>query len=127
MLYSARALTTRRLTIVLYCAVLALLVMTTFYPQPVAGVSILLILSVKLLPLLPFIPTVLRGDNRGYIWLSFVLIFYFTQAVVTAWLSQGALLPTLQAVLTLALFTVAMFHLKLNRSPVAASTGDSQS
>ena len=49
------------------------------------------------------------------IWMSFVLIFYFTQAVVSAWLSEGAPMPVVMAVLSGSLFTVAMVHLKVNR------------
>lgn len=116
MLYADNARFTRNLTAALYSAVLVLLVITTFYPQPPEGVSVLLILAVKLLPLLPFAWVVFRGHNRGYIWLSFVIIFYFTQAVVTAWLSEGNALPVLLALLTFLLFTVAMVHLKTNRS-----------
>jgi uncharacterized membrane protein len=47
--------------------------------------------------------------------MSFVVIFYFTQAVVTAWLSEGQPVPVFMAVLTFALFTIAMVHLKANR------------
>lgn len=118
MLKNPKAKSTVLLTSVLYFSVLITLVATTFYPAPVEGVSIALILSVKLLPLLPFIGLVLRGDNRGYIWLAFVVIFYFTQAAVSAWLSEGATGPVLLAILNLLLFTMTMVHLKVNR-PVA--------
>jgi len=85
----------------------------------VDGVSVPLMLAVKLLPLLPFAVLVFRGHNRGYIWMAFVVIFYFTQAVVSAWLSEGAIGPVILTVLTFLLFTVAMIHLKVNR-PVAS-------
>ncbi|WP_166264991.1 DUF2069 domain-containing protein [Marinobacter caseinilyticus] len=116
MLYSPKAKITLVLTALIYLAVIMTLIVTTFYPAPVTGVSVALMLSVKLIPLLLFVIPVFRGHNRGYIWLSFVVIFYFTQAVVTAWLSEGNLGPMLLAVLTFALFTVAMVHLKVNRA-----------
>ncbi len=115
MLYSQAAEKTRLVTAGLYILVLVTLVVTTFYPAPVEGVSVSLILTVKLLPLVPFALIVFRGHNRGYIWMSFVLIFYFTQAVVSAWLSEGATAPVILAVLTLSLFVMAMVHLKMNR------------
>lgn len=118
MLNNPKARITVRATIALYIGVLATLLITTFYPAPVEGVSIPLMLVVKLVPLLPFAVTVFRGHNRGYIWMSFVVIFYFTQAVVSAWLSEGAPGPVILTVLTFLLFTVAMIHLKVNR-PVA--------
>jgi len=115
MLHNPKARHTARATQFLYLAVLATLLITTFYPAPVEGVSLTLILSVKLIPLLALIIPVFRGNNRGYIWLSFVVIFYFTQAVVSAWLSEGAPGPVVLMLLTLLLFTMAMVHLKVNR------------
>ncbi len=115
MLYSEKAKITRALTAALYSLLLVMLVVTTFWPAPVQGVSITLMLAVKLVPVVPFAWVVFRGHNRGYIWMSFVLIFYFTQAVVSAWLSEGAPMPVFMSILTFALFTTAMFHLKANR------------
>ncbi|SOB75957.1 Uncharacterized membrane protein [Marinobacter sp. LV10R510-11A] len=115
MLHNPKARHTARATQFLYLAVLVTLVITTFYPAPVEGVSIVLMLSVKLIPLLALVMLVFRGDNRGYIWLAFVVIFYFTQAVVSAWLSEGAPGPVILVTLTFALFTMAMVHLKVNR------------
>lgn len=51
MLHNDKARHTARLTIALYLAVLATLLATTFWPAPVEGVSIPLMLTVKLLPL----------------------------------------------------------------------------
>lgn len=115
MLHNPKARITANLTILLYLAVLAALVVTTFYPAQIEGVSVTLMLSIKLIPLLAFAIPVFRGNNRGYIWLSFVVIFYFTRYVVSAWLSEGALAPVILTVLTFLLFTVAMVHLKVNR------------
>ena len=86
MLHNPKARITARLTILLYLATLAALLVSTFYPTQVEGVSVTLMLSVKLVPLLAFAVPVFRGHNRGYIWLSFVVIFYFTQYVVSSWL-----------------------------------------
>lgn len=122
MLHNPKARITARLTIMLYLATLAALLVTTFYPVQVEGVSVTLMLSVKLVPLLAFAVPVFRGHNRGYIWLSFVVIFYFTQYVVSSWLSEGALAPLIIAVLTFLLFTVAMVHLKVNRPQPVTET-----
>jgi len=118
MLHNPKARITARATQFLYLAVLATLLITTFYPAPVEGVSIVLMLSVKLIPLLALAIPVFKGNNRGYIWLAFVVIFYFTQAVVSAWLSKGAPGPVALLLLTLVLFIMAMVHLKVNRPVV---------
>lgn len=122
MLHNPKARITTRLTILLYLATLAALLVSTFYPVQVEGVSVTLMLSVKLVPLLAFAVPVFRGHNRGYIWLSFVVIFYFTQYVVSSWLSEGAITPLIIAVLTFLLFTVAMVHLKVNRPQPVTET-----
>lgn len=122
MLHNPKARITANLTILLYLAVLAALVVTTFYPVQIEGVSVTLMLSIKLIPLLAFAIPIFRGNNRGYIWLSFVVIFYFTRYVVSAWLSEGALAPVVLTVLTFLLFTVAMVHLKVNRPQPAPGT-----
>ncbi len=119
MLRNPKAIVTARLTLVLYLATMLALVVTTFYPAPVEGVSLTLILAVKLLPLVGFIVPVYRGNNRAYIWLAFVIIFYFTQGVVSAWLSEGSIGPVITMALTFLLFTVAMIHLKVNRPETA--------
>lgn len=122
MLHNPKARITARLTIALYLATLVALVVTTFYPVKTEGVSVTLMLSIKLIPLLAFAVPVLRGHNRGYIWLSFVVIFYFTRYVVSAWLSEGAIAPMILTVLTFLLFTVAMVHLKVNRPQPVSET-----
>lgn len=119
MLHNEKARATARLTTVCYLALLLTLIVTTFVPAPVAGVSVALMLSVKLVPLLAFLIPVYRGHNRGYIWMSFVVLIYFTQAVVSAWLSQGAPGPVVLTILCMLLFVSAMIHLKVNR-PVSA-------
>lgn len=122
MLHNPKARITARLTILLYLATLAALIVTTFYPVQVEGVSVTLMLSIKLIPLLAFAVPVFRGHNRGLIWLSFVVIFYFTRYVVSAWLSEGAIAPLVLTVLTFLLFTVAMVHLKVNRPQPVSET-----
>lgn len=122
MLYNPKAKLTARLIIGLYLIILAALTVTTFYPVRVENVSVALILSVKLIPLLLFAVPVFRADNRGIIWMSFVVIFYFTQYVVSAWLSEGDLVPVTLAVLTFLLFSISMFHLKLNRTPADSTS-----
>lgn len=119
MLNNPKAKLTARLILGLYILTLIGLAVTTFYPAQIEDVSVTLMLSVKLIPLLLFAVPVFRADNRGIIWMSFVVIFYFTQYVVSAWLSEGAAVPVTLATLTFLLFIVAMFHLKLNRTPPA--------
>lgn len=54
MLYSEKARITRAITAALYSLLLVMLVVTTFWPSPVQDVSVILMLTVKLVPLVPF-------------------------------------------------------------------------
>ena len=119
MLRNPKALITARTTFALYVATIFTLLINSFFPGPEEGVSIVMVLAVKLLPLIGFVVPVYRGNSRAYIWLAFVIIFYFTQGVVSAWLSEGAIGPVITTVLTFLLFTVAMIHLKVNRPETA--------
>ncbi|SFM49028.1 DUF2069 domain-containing protein [Marinobacter zhejiangensis] len=120
-LNTPKARTTALLTIASYLALVVTLVITTFYPAPVEGVSIALILSVKLIPLLLLALPVLSGNNRGYIWLGFVVLFYFTRFVVSSWLTEGDWLQVLLTIESFLLFTFAMWHLKVNRAPAPST------
>lgn len=120
-LNNPKARTTATLTIATYITLIVTLVITTFYPAPVEGVSITLMLSVKLIPLLLLAIAVFSGNNRGYIWLGFVVLFYFAQFVVRAWLSEGAWVPILLTLESFLLFTFAMCHLKVNRPPLTTT------
>lgn len=120
-LNTPKARTTAGLTIASYLALVVTLAITTFYPAPVEGVSVTLILTVKLLPLLLLSVAVFNGNNRGYIWLGFVVLFYFTRFVVSAWLSEGDWVSVVLTIESFLLFTFAMYHLKVNRPPQTAS------
>jgi len=108
---------TRLLTAIIYFLTLATFLVTSLVPGPDPGVSLALVLGVKLVPLLIFMPAVLRGSNRGYIWMSFVLLLYFMEASVSLWLSEGSWGPLATSILTLLLFVMTMWHLKANRYP----------
>ncbi|MCH8499611.1 MAG: DUF2069 domain-containing protein [Marinobacter sp.] len=128
MLHTQAAHTTRNLYLGLYSLLLLILVVSTFWPQQAEYASVSLILTIKLLPIVIFAPGLLRGNNRSYIWLSFVLTAYFTQGVVSAWITEGALLPTALALVTALMFALGMVHLKVNRpeptSPEVTATAE---
>ena len=122
MLYTQAAHTTRNLYLGLYSLLLLILVVSTFWPQQPEYASVSLILTIKLLPIVIFAPGLLRGKNRSYIWLSFVLTAYFTQGVVSAWITEGALMPTALALVTALMFALGMVHLKVNRPSTSTET-----
>lgn len=99
-----------------YAILLLLMIITSLPGQVPAGTSIALILGVKLLPLLIVLPGLLSSQLRAYIWLCFIVLFYFTQAVVETFLSAGAGLDWLITTLTVVMFCTAMLYVKWQRA-----------
>ncbi|KZY49851.1 hypothetical protein A3732_22365, partial [Oleiphilus sp. HI0050] len=80
------------------------------------GSSPWVVVSVKLSPLLIILPGLIKDSLRSYTWLCFIVLFYFTQAVVEAFLSQGAGLDLVITLLTVNIFLSAMFYIKWERA-----------
>ena len=83
---------------------------------PPAKASPLLIALFHIIPLLLFLPGILKRKPRSYIWLCFFILLYFCEGVVSAFL-----LPTIQgwlglaeSLLITALFITAMYAARWN-------------
>ncbi|TVP60828.1 MAG: DUF2069 domain-containing protein [Halomonadaceae bacterium] len=96
----------------LYGTLIALMIMTTFWPDPVEGASPVVMLSIKLFPLLVFLPGLIVGRNTTYIWTCFVVLVYFMQSSVNAYLHEWAWAPSTVMVVTCLYFGTAMLKLK---------------
>ena len=70
---------------------------------------------IKILPLLPALPGLLKNRMYTYRWLSLLVWLYFTEGVVRATSESGlsAGLATLQVVLCVALFVACTLHIRL--------------
>ena len=99
-----------------YVVLLLLMIITSLPGQVPEGTAITLVLAVKLLPLLIVLPGLLQNSLRAYIWLCFIVLFYFTQAVVETFLSAGAGLDWLITTLTIVMFCTAMLYVKWQRA-----------
>jgi|AntDeeMetagen134_2_1112570.scaffolds.fasta_scaffold00035_9 uncharacterized membrane protein len=95
-----------------FLGLILVLTVTTFWPSPVEGASALVILSVKILPLLLFIPGLLRARNTTYIWACFMLMIYFIPFSASAYINDWPTTTVILLALTIAFFTAAMFKLK---------------
>lgn len=109
---TANANAAHAIALLLYLAILAMLVLTTFWPSPIEGASIWVILSVKLVPLLLLAPGLLRAQSRAYQWLCFIILLYFTDAIMRAYLTGYDWAPTLMATLTATLFVCAIVRIR---------------
>ena len=99
-----------------YLLLILMMIITSLPSYLPDGSSSWVIASVKLVPLLIVLPGLLKDSLRAYTWLCFIVLFYFTQAVVEAFLSQGASLDLLITLLTVSIFLSAMFYIKWERA-----------
>lgn len=74
-------------------------------------------LALKVLPLLPALPGVLRGRLYTFRWAMMLVLAYFTEGVVRAWSEPGttAALATAEIVLALTFFGTAITYVRLKR------------
>ena len=99
----------------IYLALIALMALTTFWPDPPEDASGTLRFSLRVLPLLIFVPGLLRARNMTYIWASCVVMVYFMELSVTAYLRDWPWSSTLPMILTVLFFIVAM--VKIRKDP----------
>lgn len=109
---SRQALIAHRISLTLYFILLGVLTLTTFWPDPVEGASKLLMLTIKLVPLLLVLPGVLKAGNKAYIWLSFILMIYFTDASMRAYLTEWSTMPVIVMSLTVLLFLTSLYKIR---------------
>lgn len=100
----------RSISLIGYALILVLLTVSTFLFPPPEGTSLVLVFSIKLLPLLIPLPGMLKGVLRPYVWLCFILLLYFIQAVLYVTQTQGHWLFNLLCALIILTFLAAMMH-----------------
>lgn len=104
------------LTWLCYVLLLLMMIITSlpaFIPE---GSSVTFMLLVKLIPLLIVLPGLAKDELRAHIWLCFIILFYFTQSVVEAFLSLAAFTDLFITSLTVVIFIASMFYIKWERS-----------
>lgn len=66
----------------------------------------------KLLPLLIFLPGMLKDNLRSYIWLCFVCLMYFMTLVERLFADPGSFLAIIGTVAVVVLFIAAMMYVR---------------
>jgi uncharacterized membrane protein len=84
---------------------------------------------VKLLPLLLFLPGMLKDNLRSFIWLCFVCLLYFIVMVQRLFVVPGDTLAVVGTFAVVSLFTAAMLYVRwrareLRASQSLASSGE---
>jgi uncharacterized membrane protein len=101
----------RKAVLGLYAVLLAIFVASTLWlPSCDRSPSVALAL-LHILPLLMFLPGVLKKNLRTHIWLCFILLGYFVAAVVNAF-ACPSWLPISESVVIVLLFTAGMVYVR---------------
>ncbi len=103
-----KAALTGRLTKACFFGLLALYTLRFMILAPASSEHPWVIWLLYTLPLLGFAPAVLKGTPRPHAWLCFVLLLYFTGAVLTAIQPKLAIYGWIECGLIATLFTSAM-------------------
>jgi len=73
------------------------------------------------LPLLIFLPGMLRDKLRSYIWLCFVSLLYFMRLVVKLFAEPGSALAIVGMIAVVTLFIAAMMYVRWRAREVRAA------
>ncbi len=79
-----------------------------------------------LLPLLIFLPGMLRDRLRSYIWLCFVVLLYFIRLVERLFVDPTSLASIAGMVAVVGLFTCAMLYVRLRGPQLRAASPEEQ-
>lgn len=101
---------TRSLSLLSYFGLLALFAAWYLVLAPVPGANPWVIIGVQSSLLLAFLPTMISGRPRGHAWLCFVILLYFSHAVLVAANPVSQLIGLAYCGLTGTLFTSAMYY-----------------
>src|SRR3954470_23429261 len=75
-------------------------------------------LALKVLPLLPALPGVIKGRPYTFGWAMMLVLAYFTEGVVRAWSERGttATLAAIEIVLALAFYVTAICYVRASKA-----------
>jgi uncharacterized membrane protein len=69
---------------------------------------LVIVLCIQLIPLLAFLPTLIKPTARTFQWFCFTLLLYFVVAVINAYTPGKEVMGTVQSVLISLLFIASM-------------------
>lgn len=95
--------------------------------KPLPAGAMALLLGIALLPLLPFLAPLRRGNPGSALWLSMMLMPYFCWATLGAFApGMDGLLALLRALLISACFTALMLMVRWNRQSGTAAPSSTE-
>lgn len=114
-----------RLTLLLYITLLLVISISV----PLRSAASLTVWAFQIVPLLVFVPGMLKKSWRTFIWLCFLLLLYFLVAVLNIFSPAVLLIDYLEITLICALFISAMLFCRWQQrylKAVMAAEGEEQ-
>ncbi len=114
-----RAEAVRKLTLVLYTGLLGLMTLSTLladYDKVRVQVFVLLL---QVLPLLCFLPGMIKRKFKSYLWLCLVLLVYFTVVVTRLFMPKAGWMEYLQLGFQILLFISATIYARWRQQQLA--------
>lgn len=105
---AALAQSARRLALASYAGLLVVLTLEVFGIAALEPQSRAFLWAIFCLPLLVFLPGMLRGSWKTYLWLCFVLLVYFTVVVTNLFFPDANAFDWTELVLVCVLFLSSM-------------------
>lgn len=103
----------RRVTLVSYAGLLAALITGWIADEP--SLKNLGVLLVQTLPLLVFLPGILRANSMAHLYMSCVLLLYIIMVVTNLMLGKNLLFSSIETFSSITLFTATMLYVRYNR------------
>ena len=101
----------RIVVLILYYGLLVNLTVANLFMKSVHAEPNITVWLIQLVPLLLFIRGITRHHPRIHAWLSFVILFYFTQAVLLAFSPEARVAGLFQTALCSALFIALVTYI----------------
>lgn len=103
----------RRATLLSYAALLAALITSWVAKGP--STSNLDVLLIQTVPLLVFLPGLLRGNSMAHLYMSCVLLLYIIMAVTNLMQGKEPLFSGIESIASITLFTATMLFVRYSR------------
>lgn len=109
------------LTLASYAVLLLALSASLLWDRPVNSPANAVIWAVVVLPLLAFLPGLLKARFRTCIWLCFVLLLYFLQLTLVLWGDRAGWSDWLAMAALVLLYVAAMFFARWQQQALRAA------
>ena len=124
--FTALARLTKQISLVSYVGLLAVFTLGTLVSPSCNRDPNWVIWALHVLPLLVFLPGLLRQNVRSYVWMTFLLLGYFMMSVATVFACTSTLM-LVEVALIVVLFIAAMMYVRWRSKEIKQTQAENSS